>query len=157
MAGDAVTLTAFVGGPGRSTPQGTVKFTAGSLDIGSAPTFGLEATVTTSSPTPGTYNVVASFTGQVGSTSSQSAPQTLTVTQIRTMLGLTASPATAVSGTAVTMTAMVSYPATSLLPSGTMRILDTTGGGSRRLRRWRWRGWLGELHDEHAAVERGYC
>lgn len=125
MAGDTVTLTAFVGGPGRSMPQGTVKFTAGSLDIGSAPTFGLgKATVTTSSLTPGTYNVVASFTGQVGSTSSQSAPQTLTVTQIPTTLALMASPATAVSGTAVTITATVSYPATSLLPSGTVTIKD---------------------------------
>jgi hypothetical protein len=125
MAGDAVTLTAFVGGPGRSTPQGTVKFTAGSLDIGSAPTNGQgSATVTTSSLTPGTYQVVASFTGQQGSTSSQSAPQTLTVTQIPTTLALTASPATAVSGTAVTITATVSYPATSLLPSGTMTIKD---------------------------------
>jgi polygalacturonase len=125
MAGDAVTLTAFVGGPGRSTPQGTVKFTAGSVNIGSAPTNGQgSATVTTSSLTPGTYQVVASFTGQQGSTSSQSAPQTLTVTQIPTTLALTASPATAVSGTAVTITATVSYPATSLEPSGTMTIKD---------------------------------
>jgi polygalacturonase len=124
-AGNPVTLTAFVGGHGHSTPEGTVQFTAGSLNIGSAPTNGQgSATVTTSSLTPGTYNVVASFTGQQGSTSSQSTPVALTVTQIPTTLALTASPSTAVSGTPVTITATVSYPATSLLPSGTMTIKD---------------------------------
>jgi hypothetical protein len=128
MAGDAVTLTAFVGGHGHSTPQGTVEFTAGSVNIGSAATNAQgSATVTTSSLTPGTYNVVASFTGQQGSTSSQSSPQTLMVTQIPTTLALTANPATAaVAGTAVTITATVSYPATSLLPSGTVTIKDGT-------------------------------
>ncbi|HXS13631.1 MAG TPA: Ig-like domain repeat protein [Acidobacteriaceae bacterium] len=125
MAGDAVTLTAFVGGHGHSTPAGTVEFTAGSVNLGSAPANSQgSATVTTSSLTPGTYNVIASFTGQQGSTSSQSSPQTLTVTQIPTTLALTANPATAVTGTAVTITATVSYPATSLQPSGTVTIKD---------------------------------
>jgi hypothetical protein len=124
-AGNPVTLTAFVGGHGHSTPQGTVQFTAASLNIGSAPTNGQgSAMVTTSSLTPGTYNVVASFTGQQGSTSSQSTPVALTVTQIPTTLALTANPASAVVGTPVTITATVSYPATSLLPSGTMTIKD---------------------------------
>ncbi len=123
-AGDAVTLTAFVGGPGRSTPEGTVQFTAGSMNIGSAPTLLGRASVTTSSLTPGTYEVVASFTGQVGSTSSQSTPVALTVTQIPTTLALTANPVSAVVGTPVTITATLGYPATSLLPSGTMTIKD---------------------------------
>lgn len=123
-AGNPVTLTAFVDGPGQSKPAGTVQFTAGSENLGSASTIPLgKATVTTNSLTPGTYNVVASFTGQVGSTSSQSTPQTLTVTQIPTMLTL-AVPATAVTGTPVTITATVSYPATSLSPSGTVTIKD---------------------------------
>jgi hypothetical protein len=121
-AGNPVMLTAFVGGPGRSTPEGTVQFTAGSMNIGSAPTLLGRATVKTSSLTPGTYEVVASFTGQVGSTSSQSTPVALTVTQIPTTLALTANPASATAGTPVTITATVSYPATSLLPSGTMTI-----------------------------------
>ncbi len=124
MAGDSVTLTAFVGGPGRSTPEGTVQFTAGSMNIGSAPTLLGRATVKTDSLTPGTYEVVASFTGQVGSTSSQSTPVALTVTQIPTTLALTANPATAVSGTPVTITATLSYPSTSLLPSGTVTVKD---------------------------------
>ncbi len=125
MAGNPVSLTAFVGGHGHSTPAGTVQFTAGSLNIGSAPTNGQgSATVTTSSLTPGTYNVVASFTAQQGSTASQSTPVALTVTQIPTTLALTANPSPAVHGTAVTITATVSYPATSLLPSGTVTIKD---------------------------------
>src|SRR6201996_4520940 len=124
MAGDPVTLTAFVGGPGRSTPEGTVQFTAGSMNLGSAPTLLGKASVTTSSLTPGTYELVAAFTGQVGSTSSQSTPVALTVTQIPTTLALTANPASATAGTPVTITATVSYPQTSLLPSGTMTIKD---------------------------------
>ena len=123
-AGDAVTLTAFVGGPGRSTPEGTVQFTSGSMNIGSAPTLLGKAMVTTNSLTPGTYELVASFTGQVGSTSSQSTPVALTVTQIPTTLALTANPASAVVGTPVTITATVGFPATSLLPSGTVTIKD---------------------------------
>ena len=124
MAGDPVTLTAFVGGPGRSTPEGTVQFTAGSMNLGSAPTLLGKASVTTSSLTPGTYELVAAFTGQVGSTSSQSTPVALTVTQIPTTLALTANPASATVGTPVTIAATVSYPQTSLLPSGTMTIKD---------------------------------
>ena len=124
MAGNPVTLTAFVGGPGRSTPQGTVQFTAGSENLGSAATFLGKAIVTTNSLTPGTYEVVATFTGQVGSTSSESTPQALTVTQIPTTLALTANPSTAVSGTPVTITATLSYATTSLSPSGTVTIKD---------------------------------
>lgn len=125
MAGDPVTLTAYVGGHGHSTPAGTVQFTAGDVNLGSAPTNAQgSATVTTSSLTPGTYNVVASFTGQQGSTSSQSTPVTVAVTQIPTTLTLSANPATAVAGTPVTITATLSYPSTSLSPSGTVTIKD---------------------------------
>ena len=124
-AGNQVVLTAFVAGPGRSSPLGTVQFTAGSMNFGSASDAPLgKATVTTDSLTPGTYEVVASFTGQVGSTSSQSTPVMLTVTQIPTTLGLTANPASATTGTPVTITAALSYPSTSLLPSGTVTIKD---------------------------------
>ncbi len=125
MAGDAVTLTAYVGGHGHSTPQGTVEFTAGGENLGSAATNAQgSASVTTSSLTPGTYSVIASFTGQQGSTASQSSPQTLTVTQIPTTLTVAANPATAVQGTAVTITATIGYGATSLYPSGTVTIKD---------------------------------
>ncbi|HZQ41699.1 MAG TPA: Ig-like domain repeat protein [Acidobacteriaceae bacterium] len=124
MAGDPVTLTAYVGGHGHSTPAGTVQFTAGDVNLGSAPTNAQgSATVTTSSLTPGTYNIVASFTGEQGSTPSQSTPVAVTVTQIPTTLTLTA-PATAVAGTPVTITATLSYPSTSLSPSGTVTIKD---------------------------------
>ncbi|HEX5285080.1 MAG TPA: Ig-like domain repeat protein [Bryocella sp.] len=125
MAGDPLTLTAFVGGPGRSTPEGTVQFTAGSENLGSAPTILGQASVTTDSLTPGTYQVEASFTGRVGSTSSESTPTTVTVSQIPTTLTL-AAPATAVAGTPVTITTTLSYPATSLSPSGTVTIKDGT-------------------------------
>lgn len=125
MAGDSLTLTAFVGGPGRDTPNGTVKFTAGGVNLGSAPTnWQGRATVMTSSLTPGTYQIVASFTGEVGSNSSQSTPVAVTVTQIPTTLTLTANPSTAVSGTTVTITAALGHPATRLSPSGTVTIKD---------------------------------
>ena len=146
MAGDAVTLTAFVGGPGRSTPEGTVQFTAGSMNIGSAPTLLGRATVTTSSLTPGTYEVVASFTGQVGSTSSQSTPVALTVTQIPTTLALTANPVECGRGYAGDDHGDAGLsgdePAAERNDDDQGRLDDDCNAGSG--------GWRGELHDEHA-------
>lgn len=123
-AGNPVTLTAMVAGPGRASPQGSVEFTAGTENLGSVVTFLGQGSVTTSSLTPGTYSVVASFTGNVGSTASQSTPVTLTVTQVPTTMTLTANPSSAVVGTPVTITAALSYPSTILFPSGTVTIKD---------------------------------
>ena len=124
-AGESVTLSASVTAHGNSTPAGTVQFTAGSLNLGTATLDNNgKASITTSTLTPGTYNVVASFTGQQSSPASQSSPQSLTIAKVPDTLALSA-PASATKGSAVTITATVQYVAgNSLFPTGTITIKD---------------------------------
>ena len=125
-AGESVTLSASVSGNGNSKPAGTVKFTAGSVDLGAATLDSAgNASVTTSTLTPGTYNVVASFTGQQAYSPSQSSPQTLTIAKVPETLSLSATPGTAPHGSAVTIAAAVQYVAgNSLYPTGTVTMKD---------------------------------
>jgi large repetitive protein len=125
-AGENVTSSASVTGPGHSTPSGTVTFTAGSLNLGSAATDANgNAAVTTTSLTPGAYSVIASFAGQPGSSPSQSTPVSVTIIQVPTTLTFSASPATAGVGLPVTLTTLVQYVAgTTLHPTGTITIKD---------------------------------
>jgi len=125
-AGESITFNASVTGPGHSTPSGTVKFTAGSINLGTVATDSNgNASITTTSLTPGNYSVVAAFTGQQGSTSSESAPIALTISKIPTTLMLTPIPSTTGVGNPVTITALVQFVAgNSLFPSGTVTIKD---------------------------------
>jgi polygalacturonase len=125
-AGENVTFSASVSGPGHSTPSGTVTFTAGSLNLGSVATDANgDAAVTSTSLTPGTYSVIASFTGQPGSSPSQSTPVSVTITQVPTTLTLSPNPGTAGLGSPVTLTTLVQYVAgTTLHPTGTITIKD---------------------------------
>jgi len=125
-AGESITFNASVTGPGHSTPSGTVKFTAGSINLGTVATDSNgNASITTTSLTPGNYSVVAAFTGQQGSTSSESAPVALTISKIPTTLMLTPIPSTTGVGNPVTITALVQFVAgNSLFPSGTVTIKD---------------------------------
>jgi polygalacturonase len=125
-AGESLTLSASVSGPGKSIPSGTVNFTAGSINLGSAATDANgNASITTTSLTPGTYSVVATFTGKESSGPSTSTPMTLFVSKIPTTLALSASPSPAVAGTPVTITAAVQYAAGTILhPTGSVTIKD---------------------------------
>jgi hypothetical protein len=125
-AGESVTLSASVTGPGHSTPSGTVSFTAGTINLGSVATDSKgNASITTTSLTPGNYSVVAAFTGQQGSSPSQSAPITLTISKIPTTLALTPSPGTTGVGSPVAITTLVQYVSgDSLFPTGTVTIKD---------------------------------
>jgi polygalacturonase len=125
-AGESVTFNATVTGPGQSTPSGTVRFTAGTINLGSVATDSNgNASITTTSLTPGNYSVVASFTGRQGSSSSQSAPVALTITKIPTTLTLTPSPGTTGVGSPVTIAAVVQYVSgDSLFPTGTVTVKD---------------------------------
>ena len=70
-------------------------------------------------------SVIASFTGQPGSSPSQSTPVSVTITQVPTTLTLSPNPGTAGLGSPVTLTTLVQYVAgTSLHPSGTITIKD---------------------------------
>lgn len=125
-AGQSVTFSALVTGPGHSTPAGTVSFTSGSVNLGTVPVDSAgNASLTTSTLTPGTYPVVASFTGQQGSTPSQSTHVTLTISKISDTLALTATPSPANVGTAVTISATVQYVGgNSFVPTGTVTVKD---------------------------------
>lgn len=125
-AGQSVTFSAAVTGPGHSSPVGTVSFTSGSVNLGTVPVDSAgNASLTTSPLTPGTYPVVASFTGQQGSTPSQSTPVTLTISKISDTLVLTATPNPATVGTPVTISAVVQYAGrNSFVPTGTVTIKD---------------------------------
>lgn len=127
-AGESVTFSASVTGPGHSTPSGTVTFTAGSLNLGSVATDAHgDAAVTTTSLTPGAYSAIASFTGQPGSSPSQSTPVSVTITQVPTTLTLSPNPGTAGLGSPVTLTTLVQYVAgTTLHPTGTITIKDSS-------------------------------
>lgn len=125
-AGESVTFNASVTGPGHSTPSGTVSFTAGTINLGSVATDSHgNASITTTTLTPGNYSVVAAFTGQQGSSSSQSAPVAFTIMKIPTTLTLTPSPGTTGVGSPVTITALVQYVSgDSLFPTGTVTVVD---------------------------------
>lgn len=125
-AGQPLSLSAAVTAPGKSTATGTVKFTAGTTDLGSVATDSNgDAHLTTSSLTPGTYNVVASFTGQQSSSASQSSPLVITVAKMPTTLTLSAAPSTATVGQPVTLTGTVQFTGTTTLaPTGTLTIKD---------------------------------
>jgi hypothetical protein len=102
-----------------------VSFTAGSLNLGTVPLDGSgNASITTSTLTPGTYSVVASFTGQQGSAGSQSSPVSVTIAKVPDTLALSA-PGSVKFGSKVTISAAVQYVAgNTLTPTGTVTIKD---------------------------------
>jgi len=125
-AGESVTLSASVTGPGHSTPQGTVSFTADAINLGMVPLDSSgNAALTTTSLTPGTYSVLASFTGQQSSAHSQSSPVLLTIAKVPDTLAVTTSSGTAKTGIPITVTSSVHYVSGTIFhPTGTVTIKD---------------------------------
>jgi len=125
-AGQTVTFSATVTAPGHSIPSGTVTFTSGSLNLGTVPLNSSgQASITTSSMTPGTYSVVASYTGQQSSMPSQSSPVSVVIAKVPDTLALSATPSPAKVGTAVTISAAVQYVSgDTFFPTGTVTIKD---------------------------------
>lgn len=132
-AGLPVTLSASVKAPGHRLPTGTVRFTSGAINLGSAPvnSNGV-ATRTDSTITAGEYAVVASFTGRRNFSASQSAPIILKIAKIPTSLRLLATDPHSPAESGVTLTAHVVYsPGNHFRPTGTITFYD----GSHRLAR----------------------
>jgi len=113
---------------GHSVPAGTVTFTAGSVNLGTVPLNGSgQASITTSSMTPGTYSVVASYTGQESSMPSQSSPVSVVIAKVQDTLALTAAPNPAKVGAAVTISAAVQYVSgNTFYPTGSVTIKDAS-------------------------------
>ncbi len=132
-AGLPVTLSASVKGPRNRAPTGTVRFTSGAVNLGSAPVNSIGvASLTDPTITAGAYKVVASFTGRQSFSSSKSAPIILKIAKIPTSLQLLATPFNSHARSRVTLTARVLYnPANRFRPTGTVTFFN----GPQRLAR----------------------
>jgi sugar lactone lactonase YvrE len=123
--GTSVTFTASVTGSATATPTGTVKFSDGSTQLGTATLSSAGvATFTTSSLNAGAHSIVAAYLGDVHSGPGISVPVTYTVTQTPTTTTLAASPTTGIAGKAITLTATVKAGSGSTLSSGTVTFMD---------------------------------
>jgi MYXO-CTERM domain-containing protein len=126
--GDSVTFTATVAvtSPGAGTPTGTVTFvdTNSGTTLGSGTVAGNgQATLTTSSLAPGSYDVTATYGGDTNFTGSSSSGQSEVVNQEGTSLVVGTSQSPAVFQTSVTFTATVTSN-NGGTPTGTVSFLD---------------------------------
>ncbi len=108
IAGGPETITATVKvTSGSGTPTGTVTFTSGTTQLGSAP-LGAGGTATiTPALAQGSYQIVATYSGDSNNLGSASAPFALTVVQATSQTALTVSPSPALVLAPITFTAQV--------------------------------------------------
>jgi hypothetical protein len=108
IAGGPETITATVKvTAGSGTPTGTVTFTSGTTQLGSAPlTNGGTATITPALA-QGSYQIVATYSGDANNQGSASAPLALTVVQATTQTALAVTPNPALVLAPITFTATV--------------------------------------------------
>ena len=108
IAGGPETITATVKvTAGSGTPTGTVTFTSGTTPLGSAPlTNGGTATITPALA-QGSYQIVATYSGDANNQGSSSAPLPLTVAQATTQTALVVAPNPALVLAPITFTASV--------------------------------------------------
>jgi Bacterial Ig-like domain (group 3) len=125
FAGEPVTIMATVKlTAGSATPTGTVAFTSGTTVLGTAP---LSATGTaTIGPVlaAGTYQVVATYSGDMNDAGSASMPLALTVNLAASTTTLTVAPNPATIGTAVTFKSIVA--GNGVAPTGTVTFFSGT-------------------------------
>ncbi len=112
-----VTFTATVSGQFGGAPGGTVTFTQGAGNLGSAAPVNGKAAITASFPTAGTYAVTASYSGDANDTASVSAPLNQVVNTITTTTAVTSSGSPSYIGQTVTFTATVT-PKSGAVPNG---------------------------------------
>jgi hypothetical protein len=121
MYGQGVTFTAGVSG-GGATPDGTVTFKNGGAVLGTVALAGGQAVFAVDTLTGGTHTINAVYNGNSMYTSSTgSVPQI--VEPVATSTTLTSSLNPSPSGQTVTLTAVVTSPATAL-PTGKLTIKD---------------------------------
>ncbi len=134
IADEPIALTATVKvTAGSATPTGTVTFTSGTTTLGTA-ALGANGTATINpSLAAGTYQVVATYSGDTDDGGSASAALALIVNLAASTTSLSVSPNPAVTGTTVTFTASVT--GTGVAPTGTVTFLSgaaTLGTGTLR-------------------------
>jgi hypothetical protein len=112
-----VTLTATVAGQYSGTLGGNVTFTQGSTVLGNALPVRGKATLTTTFSAPGTYPVVASYSGDTNDDASKSSAVNQVVGDISTATTLVSSGSPAYAGQTITFTATVT-PSSGAVPNG---------------------------------------
>lgn len=122
IAGTAETITATVGLVSGAAPlTGTVTFTSGSTALGAA-TLSASGTATiTPTLAAGTYQIVATYSGDANGAGSASSPLAYTVVQATTATTVAASPNPALVLSAITFTATVT--GNGATPSGSVNFL----------------------------------
>jgi hypothetical protein len=108
IAGGPETITATVKvTSGSGTPTGTVTFSSGATQLGSAPLGGEGTATITPALAQGSYQIVATYNGDSNNLGSASAPLALTVVPATSQTSLTASPNPALVQAPITFTAQV--------------------------------------------------
>jgi Bacterial Ig-like domain (group 3)/FG-GAP-like repeat/FG-GAP repeat len=136
-AGSSVTFTATITPAAGSTgtPSGTVTFLDGATTLGTGTLASGVASYSTSALVVGAHSITAVYAGDSNFSGSTSSAVAVTVNAlpVSTSTALTASTASAVSGTSVTFTAIVSPASGTTTPAGTVTFADagaTIGTGS---------------------------
>ena len=108
IAGGPETITATVTvTSGSGTPTGTVTFTSGTTQLGSAPVGNTGTATITPALAQGSYQIVATYSGDANNQGSASAPLPLTVLQATTQTALVVAPNPALVLVPITFTATV--------------------------------------------------
>jgi len=108
IAGGPETITATVKvTSGSGMPTGTVTFTSGTMQLGSAPLSGGGTATITPALAQGSYQIVATYSGDSNNLGSASVPLALTVVQSTTQTTLAVSPNPALVLAPITFTAQV--------------------------------------------------
>ena len=136
--GAAVSFTIKVQGNG-GTPGGAVTLLADGQSVGSATLNAGVASVTTSALSVGTHAMTATYAGDTNDNgASTSAALTQTVNKATPSETVTASPASAIAGTAITLTAQVKATGATPEPTGTVTFhcgRSESGNGCRKCNR----------------------
>ena len=108
IAGGPETITATVTvTAGSGTPTGTVTFTSGTTQLGSAPVSNTGTATITPALAQGSYQIVATYSGDANNQGSASAPFPLNVVQATTQTALVVAPNPALVLASITFTATV--------------------------------------------------
>ena len=129
--GTSETLTASItpANGGVGTPTGTVTFTDGNVNLGSAPLISGVASFATSAITPGNKTLSATYSGDANFNPPATAPTTtLTVTFVSPTVTVVPNPATVTvgNGVASTVTYTVTVVGGPSPPIGTITLFDTS-------------------------------
>ncbi|MGA2499634.1 MAG: Ig-like domain repeat protein [Tepidisphaeraceae bacterium] len=128
VQGSAEMLTATVKiGSGAGTPTGTVTFTSGTTVLGTAILTSAGTATITPTLAPGTYSIVATYSGDTDDAGSTSSAVSLTVDYSSTTT-VSATPNPSLYQQTVTFTVAVASGSGGATPTGTVTLYDTFNG-----------------------------